>query len=81
MNENQTRGESHGCVVCGKLHQLYVVYDANDKFIDFKVMSSDGIRVAHPDRPLVACEKHSDEQVKAAVQRAYGSSQPEEDDE
>lgn len=79
MEDNQTRGETHGCIVCGKLHQLYVVYDAQGKFIDLKVMSGDGKRVASPSRALVACEKHSQEEIKTALQRVFGP-QPEDED-
>ena len=79
MTENQTRGEAHGCIVCGKLHQMYVVYDSEGKFLDCKVMSADGKRVPNPDRPLVACEKHSEEQIKMAVARVFGS-HPEDED-
>jgi len=71
MSEKHTKGEMHGCIVCGKLYQLYVVSDAQGKFIDCKVMTSGGRCVPDPHRPLVACEKHTDEDVKAAVIRAY----------
>ena len=79
MDENHTRGEMHGCIVCGALYQLYVVSDSKGRFVDCKVMSPGGRRVPHPNRPLVACERHSDEDVQAAVRRAYGT-QDEEDD-
>ncbi len=70
--DNHTKGEMHGCIVCGKLYQLYVVYDANNKFIDCKVMSAGGKRVPNDQRPLVACEKHSDQEIDTAVKRVYG---------
>jgi hypothetical protein len=69
MPETYTKGEMHGCVVCGKLYQLYVVYDANDRFVDCKVMSPGGKRVPDPRRPLAVCETHSDAQVEAALAR------------
>ena len=69
MPETYTKGEMHGCVVCGKLYQLYVVYDANDRFVDCKVMSAGGKRVPDAHRPLAACETHSDAQVEAALAR------------
>ena len=72
MSENETKGETHGCIVCGKLYQLYVVYNASGKFIDFKVMSAGAKPVKYAQRPLVACEKHSDEQIEAAVAKVYG---------
>ncbi len=78
MSEKQTRSETHGCIVCGKLHQLLVVYEADGRLFDFKVMSMDGRKVEHPSRPLVACEKHTKEQVDAAVARVYGLNQEEE---
>ena len=79
MSQTHTKGEMHGCIVCGKPYQLYVVYDASGKFIDSKVMSAGGRRVEYPTRPLVACEKHSEAEVEAAVARVYGG--PPEDDE
>lgn len=79
MTEKQSRNETHGCIVCGKLHQLFVLYEANGKLFDFKVMSAEGKKVAHPQRPLVACEKHSKDEVEAAVARAYGQQKDEDD--
>ncbi len=79
MPEKHTKGEMHGCIVCGKLYQLYVVYDANGKFVDAKVMSAGGKRVPNANRPLVACEKHSDKEIEAAVTRVYGDQKQDED--
>ena len=78
MSTTHTKGEAHGCIVCGKLYQLYVVYDEAGKFIDCKIMSPGAQRVAYAPRPLVACDKHSTEQIEAAVIRVYGP-QPDED--
>lgn len=75
MDERHTKSEMHGCIVCGALYQLYVILDEQGRFVDFKVMSPGGRRVTHPLRPLhplVACERHSDEDVEAAVERVYG---------
>ena len=36
------KSEVHGCIVCGKLYQLVVAYDANGKFIASKVMGAGG---------------------------------------
>lgn len=71
MSKNENRDETHGCIVCGKSYQLLVVYDASGKFIDFKVMSADAKPVRH-DRPLVACKKHSDDQIEASVVKVHG---------
>jgi hypothetical protein len=79
MSDNQTKGEMHGCIVCGKLYQLYVVYDSTGKFLDCKVMSAGGVRVPNKQRPLVACETHDSKVVEAAVIRVYGEQKDEED--
>jgi hypothetical protein len=62
----------HGCIVCGKLYQLYVVYDSAGKFIDFKVMDAGAKRVPNARRPLVACERHTEADIESAVKRVYG---------
>jgi hypothetical protein len=80
MTEKYTKGEMHGCIVCGKLYQLYVVNDASGKYVDAKVMSAGGKLVPYEVRPLVACEQHSDAEIESAVVRAYGKQAEEDDD-
>ena len=77
MAQKHTKGEMHGCIVCGKLYELYVVYDASGKFIDCKVMSAGAKRVPNSQRPLVACDRHSGAEIEAAVERAYGAEKEE----
>ena len=69
MTDTEVKGETHGCIVCGKLHQMYVVYDKSGRFVDCKVMSADGVRVAHPTRPLAACSVHTEGQIKIGLGR------------
>lgn len=73
------KGEAHGCIVCGKLYQLYVVHDAQGNYIGSKVMTPGGKEVKGYGRPLVACERHSDEEITRAADRVYGKSMNEED--
>jgi hypothetical protein len=80
MAETKTKGEMHGCIVCGRLYQLYVVYDAAGKFIDCKVMSAGGRHVPDPTRPLVACESHTAAEIKAAVARVFGQESRQDDE-
>jgi hypothetical protein len=75
----EAKGEMHGCIVCGKLYQLYAVYDADGNFIGSKVMSSGGKAVTGANRPLVACEKHTGEEIERAVKRVYGEQQTDND--
>jgi len=80
MSDTRAKGEMHGCIVCGKLYQLLVAYDENGNYIGSKVMSAGGREVKGANRPLVACEKHSDEDVERAVGRVYGEGNKSEDD-
>jgi hypothetical protein len=79
MTDTHTRGEMHGCIVCGRLYELYVVYDADDHFVDCKVMTAGGRRITGQGRPLVACERHSEVEVSSAVHRVFGKHAPEDD--
>jgi len=79
MSESKAKGEMHGCIVCGKLYQLIVVHDSNGNFIGSKIMSAGGKEVKGTTRPLVACERHTDEEIQRAVQRVYGNQDPYED--
>ena len=78
MSETKAKGEMHGCIVCGKLYQLLIAYDESGKYVGSKVMSAGGREVKHPIRPLVACEKHSEEEITRAVNRVYGADDQEE---
>ena len=79
MLEKHTKGEMHGCIVCGKLYQLYVVSDSSGKFVDAKVMSTGGKLVSFAGRPLVACEEHTDAEIESGVIRACGARNEEDD--
>jgi hypothetical protein len=81
MTETRAKGEMHGCIVCGKLYQLLVVHDAQGKYIGSKVMSAGGKAVKAARRPLVACERHTDEEIERAVNRVYGEQADEDEDE
>jgi len=75
----EAKGEMHGCIVCGKLYQLYAAYDEEGVYIGSKVMSAGGKLVKYADRPLVACETHTDEDIQRAVNRVFGSNDQEDD--
>ena len=76
----QAKGETHGCIVCGKLYQLYVVHDSEGNYLGSKVMSAGGKEVQGYGRPLVACEKHSADEIGMAADRVYGRPKAEEED-
>ena len=79
MSGNKTKGEMHGCIVCGKLYQLYVLYDSNGKYVGSKVMSAGGKSVNDKTRPLVACERHTDVEIARAVHRVFGEQKVDDD--
>jgi hypothetical protein len=68
----EAKGEVHGCIVCGRLYQLIVVHDAEGNYIGSKVMTPGGQEVKGYGRPLVACERHTPEEIERAVERVYG---------
>ena len=79
MSDPKAKGEMHGCIVCGKLYQLYVVHDSEGNYIGSKVMTEGGKEVKGYGRPLVACERHSQEEIARAVNRVYGEQKNPED--
>jgi hypothetical protein len=72
MPENTNKVEQHGCIVCGKLYNLLVIYDPAGRMMACTVTSPGG-RVVPNKRPLVACVTHTEEQVEMAVNRVYPS--------
>ncbi len=74
-----TKGEMHGCIVCGKLYNLYVIYDADGNYLGSKVMSAGGHEVKGAGRPLVACDTHSEADIARAVEMVYGQQNREDD--
>jgi hypothetical protein len=82
MSDNTNRVESHGCIVCGKLYDLLVVYSPAGKMIGCTVTSPGGSVVANALRPLVACNTHRGEEIENALARHYpGMEQPEDREE
>jgi hypothetical protein len=69
MSENHHTVEIHGCIVCGKLHEVLVVYSPQNTMVDCKVTTSDGHCLPEMDQPFVACNIHTDEEVAKAYVR------------
>ncbi len=80
MSPNRKVVEIHGCIVCGKLYNLLVVYAPDSRMVDCTVTSPGGRRVMDTERPLVVCNEHTKSQVEQALARHYpGKEQNEED--
>ena len=71
MSNNANAIEQHGCIVCGNVYNLLVVYDADGRLVDCTVTSPGGQRVRDDHWPLVACDKHTREQIETATANHY----------
>ena len=80
MTDTITKGEMHGCIVCGKLYHMYVFYNPEGSYLASKVMSAGGQVVEGAGRPLVACDTHNETEVARAVERVYGRQDNHEDE-
>ena len=78
MTDNTNRVEPHGCIVCGKLYNLLIVYTPSGRMTGCTVTSPGGSVVPDETRPLVACNTHSGSEIETALARHYpGAQQPE----
>lgn len=73
--------EQHGCIVCGRVYNVFVLYNPAGRLVDFTVTDPGGKKIPNPDRPLVACYLHTEEQVKEALVKHYPGKAQEEEDE
>jgi hypothetical protein len=71
MSHNSNIVEQHGCIVCGKVYNLLVVYDPGGRMIDCKVTSPGGHVVRDLERPLVSCNRHTAEEIQIALAHHY----------
>ena len=69
--ENTDAVEQHGCIVCGKIYNMLVIYDPAGKLVDCTVTSPSGRVVRDSDRALVACKKHSEAVIEVALTKHY----------
>ena len=71
MNTSRNKNvvELHGCIVCAKLFNILVVYTPKGRLLDCTVTSPGGHIVQDEQRPLVACDTHTEEEIKSAYQR------------
>ena len=67
MSNNTNVVEQHGCIVCGRVYTLLIVYDPDGHLVDCTVTSFGGQRVMDVHWPLVACIRHTETEIKSAV--------------
>ena len=71
MAKNANAVEQHGCIVCGKVYNLLVEYAPNGQMVDCTVTSPGGQRVPDAHWPVVACNKHTPEEIETALAKHY----------
>jgi hypothetical protein len=71
MSDNTIRVEQHGCIVCGKIYNLLVVYAPSGKMVCSTVTSPGGHPVPDAVRLLAACNTHSVAEIETAFARHY----------
>jgi hypothetical protein len=81
MPENRKVVEAHGCIVCGKSYNMFVVYSPNGKMLDCMVTDMGAHRVPDPNRPLVACNTHSEDAIERALEKHYPGRSEEDEEE
>jgi hypothetical protein len=69
MSKNKNVVEIHGCIICAKLFNILVVYTPEGKLLDCTVTSPGGHIVQDENRPLVACDTHTAEEIESAYKR------------
>jgi hypothetical protein len=79
MSDNRNVMERHCCIVDGRTYDVLVVYSPSGKFIDCTVTSPGGHCIKGHDRPIVACDRHSQAQVDAAIAGHYPGQETEEE--
>jgi hypothetical protein len=81
MVENRKVVEPHGCIVCGKVYNVLVVYNPDGKLVDCAPTDMGAHRVPDPDRPLVTCNRHTEEQIENALKKHYPGRAQKDDEE
>jgi len=72
MSNNSDVVEQHGCIVCGKLYNLLVVYAPDGSLVDCAVTGpGGGHRVQDAHWPLVACDRHTEDEINIALANHY----------
>jgi hypothetical protein len=77
MSDNTNKVEQHGCIVCGKVFNLLIVYTSSGGMAGCTIISPGGRVVPDAVRPLAACTTHSGSEIDNALARHYpGMEQP-----
>jgi len=79
MSDNTNKVEQHGCIVCGKIYDLLVVYTPSGKMVGCTVTSPGGRVVPDMVRPLAACNTHRGSEIENALARHYPGMEQAED--
>ncbi len=63
---NKNVVEVHGCIICARTFNILAVYSPDGRLVDCTVTSPGGHIVSVEQRPLVACDTHTAEDIEIA---------------
>ena len=73
MSENKKVTEFHGCIVCGRVFNVLVVYTPDGRLLDCAVTDPGSHCVTGERQALVACDKHTSEEIESAHKKWQSS--------
>jgi hypothetical protein len=71
--QNKNVVEMHGCIVCARIFNILAVYTPVGGLVGCVVTSPGGHCVPDEQRPLVACDTHTTEEIETAYKRWQSS--------
>jgi hypothetical protein len=69
MSDNKNAVEIHGCIVCARVFNVLVVYTPDGRLVGCSVTSPGSHCVPDEEQALVACDKHTAEDIESAYKR------------
>jgi hypothetical protein len=66
MSENKPIVEMHGCIVCGRIYNVFAIYTQDGRLVDCTVTSPSGHCVPDERQPLVTCDTHTAREIETA---------------
>lgn len=81
MSDSDAQTEQHGCIVCGKVYFIEATYSAAGTLEKCMVITPGGRCLPGTDRPFVACDVHTSDQIESAQERHASRNVDEEEEE
>ncbi len=69
MANNENVVEMHGCIVCARVFDVFVLFSSDGRMVDYSVNSLDAHCLKEMDHVLVVCNSHTGGEIDAAINR------------